>query len=133
MQLPDPFDPNRLAFPSMPNNGKPAANLNGRPSRRTGHDFLKGPIPWSWLAVAARLPGKALAVGLLCWHLAALRGKQPGNAMRWESRLAKSFGLKRQTVYRSLASLERAGLVAVDRHRGRCPNITILKCDARVS
>jgi hypothetical protein len=31
--------------------------------------FLKGPIPWSWIAAAAALPSRALLVGLCLWRL----------------------------------------------------------------
>jgi hypothetical protein len=37
-------------------------------SKRTDR-FLKGPVPMPWLATAARLPGKALAVGIALWRL----------------------------------------------------------------
>ena len=32
--------------------------------------FLKGPVPWLWIVVAAALPGKALLIGLCLWRLA---------------------------------------------------------------
>src|SRR5215471_93137 len=32
--------------------------------------FLKGPIPWSWIAAAVALPSRALLVGLCLWRLA---------------------------------------------------------------
>lgn len=35
-----------------------------------GRRFLKGPIPWSWIAAAAILPSRALLVGLCLWRLA---------------------------------------------------------------
>src|SRR5262245_5201443 len=44
-----------------------------RPTERmriAGGRFLKGPIPWSWIARAAALPGQALLVGLCIWRLA---------------------------------------------------------------
>jgi hypothetical protein len=38
------------------------------------------------------------------------------------------FGVQRKAAYRCLAALESAGLVAVDRRPGRCPEVTILAC-----
>jgi hypothetical protein len=38
-----------------------------------GQKFLRGPIPWDWLSGASRLPGKALQVGLVIWHLGGLK------------------------------------------------------------
>ena len=40
--------------------------------------FLKGPIPLPWLAVAATLPGKALAVGIIIWFLQGIQKKSYG-------------------------------------------------------
>lgn len=37
-----------------------------------GKTFLKGPIPLPWLQGAARLPGKALHVGVVLWFLSGL-------------------------------------------------------------
>jgi hypothetical protein len=41
-----------------------AASLPAKRCRRFWLCFLKGPIPLTWLSAAARLPGKALHVGL---------------------------------------------------------------------
>jgi hypothetical protein len=120
------FDPKRLALATMPSNGKPAAAIGkgNRPSRRRGGEgFLKGPIPWPWLCIAARLRGKALVTAIVIWHLAGLRRKL---TVQWEPHKAESFRLGRHAAYRGLTALERVGLVAVERHRGRCPIITIL-------
>ena len=35
--------------------------------------FVKGPIPLEWLSGAAKLPGKALHVGVALWYLYGLR------------------------------------------------------------
>jgi hypothetical protein len=127
----DPYDPKRLAIAAVPSNRKPATAIVRWPiRRRTAGGFLKGPIPLRWLSVAAGLPGKALTVGLLCWHLAALRKRRVGKPVQWEPRIAKPFGLNRRAVYRGLAALEFAKLLSVERHRGRCPVITILDCES---
>src|SRR5687767_2498594 len=36
---------------------------------RSASRFLKGPVPWLWIVLAERLPGKALIVGLCLWRL----------------------------------------------------------------
>jgi hypothetical protein len=46
------------------------------PRHRPQSAFLKGPIPWDWLDRAGRLPGKALAVGLVLWQKAGLCNSQ---------------------------------------------------------
>ena len=80
----------------------------------------------SWLTRAARLPGKALHVGLLLWFRV---GCERSNVVRLTRGHADFFALDRHTVYRGLAALERAGLVNVDRRRGRCPVVTVKTVD----
>jgi hypothetical protein len=120
----DRFDPQRLQLPGhdlkawFPPPARPKT-----PRHKQGELFLKGPIPWTWLQVAARLPGRALAVALVIWHLLGLR---KSNTVRLAPSKARSLGLSPRVVRRGLAALEGAGLVAVDRHRGRGPDVTVL-------
>ena len=86
--------------------------------------YLRGPIPLAWLEAAARLPGQALAVGVALWHLAGLRRTQQHLSLSTE-RLA-SFGVSRYAKDRALRHLTGAGLVTVDRKRGRSPRVTIV-------
>ena len=95
------------------------------PRHRPGDWFLKGPIPGPWLSLAAKLPGKALHVGLALWCAA---GMVKGNRLKLTSDQLRPFGVGYDAGHRGLAALERAGLVTVDRHRGRCPVVTI--CEA---
>src|SRR5262249_50967914 len=93
------------------------------PRHRTGEKFLMGPIPLDWLLRAARLPGRALHVGLGLWHQAGLVGN---SQVALSMKLMRSMGVGRCAVYRALHALENAGLVAVARYRGRKPQVTIL-------
>ncbi|HEX2473270.1 MAG TPA: helix-turn-helix domain-containing protein [Lacipirellulaceae bacterium] len=117
----DPFDPNRLRLPD----NFLVSPTNGRRFHRTPVKipFLKGPIPWQWLINAGRLPGKTLHVAIVLWHLVGLRKSL---TVCWEPSKAKPFGMDRHTVYRALAILEKAGLVTVNRKKGRCPIVSIL-------
>jgi hypothetical protein len=85
--------------------------------------FLKGPVPWTWIVTAAALPGKALIVGLCLWRLAgALKSRTVmlGNAD------LKPFGVDRAAKSRALVVLERAGLIKVGRRPSRFPSVTLL-------
>ena len=118
----DQFDPERLKLP-------PGAVGNAKPSKRPprhrkGEQFLWGPIPWLWVSAAAKLPGRALHVSLVLWRLAGI--KKDCN-VRWEPSAGKYLGVNRWAAHRGLAALERAGLVAVERRRGRSPIVTILE------
>jgi hypothetical protein len=83
---------------------------------------LLGPIPLAWLAKAASLPGKALALGLAIWFAKTARKTK---VVALTPDLVKRFGVTRKPSYRALDSLETAGLVSVDRKRGRCPRVEL--------
>jgi len=93
------------------------------PRHGAGAKFLKGPIPLSWLSVAANQAGKALHVGLACWFLAGIKRSR---TIALSAPALASFGTDRYAGYRGLKALERAGLVSVVRHPGRLPVVTIL-------
>jgi hypothetical protein len=67
-------------------------------------------------------------VGLVLWHLAGLR---KSSCVKFEYGRAAELGVPRFTVYRALTSLEHAGLIEVDRKRGRCPVVTILEVSGK--
>ncbi|QGY03622.1 hypothetical protein MMSR116_18300 [Methylobacterium mesophilicum SR1.6/6] len=84
--------------------------------------FLKGPIPLESLAVASRLPGKALAVYIALRHRCDLEGK---NTVSLPAALLRSFGVDRDSKARALRVLENAGLIQVERTPGRAARITL--------
>jgi hypothetical protein len=97
------------------------------PRHKAGEKFLGGPVPLSWLASAAKLPGKALHVTVALWFFAGLRATHQINfPMRW---LKTVFGVNRTSAYRGLVALEKVGLVSVLRHRGRASIVTLLEVD----
>ena len=93
-----------------------------RPPRQTGM-FLKGPVPWAWLTAAGRLPGKALHVAVA---IRLLVGMSKGAPVSLSSVRLRELGVDRHAAYRALSRLQEAGLVAVKRHRGRQPVVTVL-------
>jgi DNA-binding FadR family transcriptional regulator len=60
------------------------------------------------------------------WYLAGVEACQEVKPTR---RTWDRFGVSRHTGRRGLAALERAGLVAVTRARGRAPRVTILEAE----
>jgi len=102
-------------------------SLSGGPTRvfkRQRHgSFLKGPIPLAWLKAAASLPGQALHVAIVIWWL---HGLNRSYSVRLTRTALGDFSVERLSAYRGLKALEKLGLIAVERHRGRCPIITIL-------
>ena len=93
--------------------------------RRLRNDwFIKGPIPWTWIRTACRLPGKAPIVGLALWFWSGL-SKTDELTVRYGD--LRELGVGRKAAYRCLQHLERARLVTVRRSPGRSPRVTL--CD----
>jgi DNA-binding transcriptional ArsR family regulator len=96
-----------------------------KPPRHRGREkFLKGPVPLTWLELAARLPGRALHVGIVIWFLAGLTDCR---TVALSSAVLLRFGVDPRSSYRALVALERAHLVTVQRRRGRHPRVTLLE------
>ena len=85
--------------------------------------FVAGPIPLRWLTPASKLPGKALHVAMA---LRFLVGVERSSKVRLSRSALSRFGVDRHSTYRALHALEPAGLVLVERHRGRNPIVTII-------
>jgi hypothetical protein len=94
------------------------------PPRPRQHErFLKGPIPWPWLALAMSLPGKAMHMGIRLWHEAGLaRSSKVSISLTSMTKV----GISRYAASRGLAALEKAGLISVVRGAGRKSEATIL-------
>jgi Fe2+ or Zn2+ uptake regulation protein len=75
---------------------------------------------------AASLAGqKTSAVGVFIWYMAGL--KKTKQRLKICAKPMQAYGLSAKSVYRGIARLEEAGLISVERHRGRCPLVTILE------
>lgn len=104
-------------------NAPPPCTGKRRPRVERGARFLKGPVPWSWLCAASNLPGKALHLGTILWHLSGLTKSQTVHIPRG---LLDEMGIDRATAHRARKALEQAGLVSVEAVPGRKAKITIL-------
>jgi hypothetical protein len=78
--------------------------------------FLRGPIPYRWLAEASRLPGSGFAVAMGVWYLARRFRRDPRVSV---PELAALLGLGRTTTKTALRAATTAGLIAVRRDPGR--------------
>ena len=98
------------------------------PRHASGERFLKGPIPWSWITSASVAAGRGagLKVAIALWHMA---GIQKQATITLHRRLLDELGVDRHAAYRGLRALEGAGLVAVERHPGRLPRVTLQDAD----
>jgi len=114
------FDPKKLRMST-------AIRPIRKKSDRCSKMFIKGPIPLGWITKAASVEGKTLHVALVLWFLAGLKRSHKVTVSQSKLRV---FGVSRQASYRALFRLEGAGLVSVERHRGRNPIVTIRLTDA---
>jgi hypothetical protein len=117
----DDFDPGRWEMSVDP--AAPPTSTKEQPRPRRSGRFLKGPVPWPWLALAMALPGKALAVGVMLWKEAGCEGKR---TVHFCLARATAIGIPTTTARRAVRALERAGLVGVRRKPGRGLDVTIL-------
>lgn len=85
--------------------------------------FLKGPVPWSWIEAASKLPGKTLAVGLCLWRLA---GAMKCRTVKLSNTECEALGVDRHAKSRALKTLKIAGLVSIYQKPGCLPKVTIL-------
>ena len=86
--------------------------------------FIRGPLPVSWLAAAVRAGGSAPAVGLVLWYCRGLQRGAP--RVRLAPARVRELGLSDDAARRGLGALEHAGLVIVERARGKAPFVTIV-------
>jgi hypothetical protein len=94
------------------------------PKHKKGEKFLRGPIPLNWIINASKLPGMALHVGIALWHLAGFKNCK---IVKLSGKLLRGMGVNRHASYRALKKMEDANLIAVKRHLGRNPVVTILE------
>jgi hypothetical protein len=88
--------------------------------------FLKGPVPWAWLARAATCPGKTLHVAVALWFHA---GRTRSKSVRLTNTLLESLGVSRWSKYRALEQLVEARLVLVDHDGPGNLVVTLLEAD----
>jgi hypothetical protein len=95
------------------------------PRHRPGDPFIKGPIPYNWIAPACRLPGAGLRVAM-GYRFLCCRFRQ-GN--RWGlGAIANGLRISPDSARRGLHSAELAGLLAVDREPSCKLVVSTLDC-----
>jgi hypothetical protein len=101
-----------------------------RALKTSQEQFLKGPIPLSWIIRAFSLPGKAWHVGTVLWFWAGITRSK--TVTLTPSRL-RHCGLHPETARQRLMELKKAGLVRVERRGKQSPMVTILAEEDRDS
>lgn len=112
----------RLQNSMVPRDGRPVT----REKKLQVEPFIRGPLPLGWFIRASQIPRRnALVVALVLWHLAGM-AKAKSRLVFCVARCTP-FGLGRKSVARGLRDLEEAGLVCVERVRGRCARVDLLE------
>ena len=94
------------------------------PRPREGEPFIRGPVPFSWVALASRLPGSCLIVALAARYL---RSRYTRKASWSVAEIGWRAGLEERSARRTLQILSEAGLIALTRKPGRKPTLAILE------
>ena len=89
-----------------------------------GEPFIRGPIPFSWVALASRLPGSCLIVAMAARFL---RSRYPRKASWSVAEIGWRAGLEERSARRTLQALSEAGLISLTRKPGRKPALAILE------
>jgi hypothetical protein len=93
------------------------------PKHQRGEMFVRGPIPFDWLRLALAIGGKA---GNLAWAIWWRAGIEQQNPIKLTVRTLRDFHVSPRTARRLLLDFEKAGLLQLDRKRGRGPLVTLL-------
>jgi hypothetical protein len=80
------------------------------------------PIPWRVFCVLVALPGKAWAIYLVLWRLARMYKRM---TITVTSVSLRGLGLTHDQKTRGLDTLERAGLLTIERQVGKNPMVTL--------
>jgi hypothetical protein len=122
MAPPDPFDASALRLPDSL--AQTVLQTPKRPPRHQPREhFLKGPIPWSWLNAALKLPGRSLHVALLLWKECGCKRRR--TVALNVQRAAGVLGVDTTTTRAGLRALEGAKLVTIRLRPGRPLEVTI--------
>jgi len=89
--------------------------------------FLKGPIPLWWLTRAAKLPGKATALGIALWWI---HGMSKNDSFKLTRKALEAMNVSRDAATDGLRRLEADGLVSVQRAKGKRPVVQIIRSKA---
>lgn len=127
------FDPERFRMPGHVLNrgtGNSRSNVKSairdiQSKEKQDKRFIKGPIPLNWLRQAATLGrGKSsLSVGLALWFQSGL---ERNRTIKLTSNLTKLFSLSRDGCYSGLELLQKAGLISIERRKGKSSIVTII-------
>jgi DNA-binding transcriptional ArsR family regulator len=117
------WDPTQLQLNHGGAAGSQGSVHRGRRASPIRGKFIAGPVDVSWVCQASRLGVKALLVGLSLWHL---RGLRRSDTFIVSNLMVREWGIEPDAKSRALRTLEKAGLIAVERRGKRNPLVTLM-------
>jgi hypothetical protein len=112
----DPWDLDELRLP--PESTGSLAGRRRPPRHRRGDPFIKGPIPYAWIASACRLPGAGLHVAM-SYRFYQDRFRFERRGLRWGlPDVAKGLRISLRSARSGLHAAELTGLLSVSREPG---------------
>jgi DNA-binding transcriptional ArsR family regulator len=116
------FDVEEFRLPPSPYGEIQTRQLPPRPGE--GEPFIRGPIPFSWVAMASRLPGSCLNVAMAARFLRSRYQRKSSWSM---AEIGWRAGLEERSARQALQALSTAGLISLARQPGRKPVLAILE------
>ena len=101
------------------NSAAPSPPKNCRRSR----PFIKGPIDLGWVQQACK--SNAAEMAFYLHYKLGILGK--GASVQIRPSECREFGMSDKARQRQIDSLEKAGLIAADRGKGRCPVVIVIE------
>ena len=102
--------------------------LRRRQAKARQGRFVKGPVTWANLCLAANAHPRAVEVYLAIKMLA---DTAKANRIRLPSGILQDIGVNRETKRRALAALESCDLIRIEQSKGRLPEVILTEISDR--
>jgi hypothetical protein len=117
------WDPSSLRLDQDEVKRSQGGTRKGRRASPIRGKFIAGPIDVQWVVQAKRLGATPLLVGLALWHLKKLR---QADTFTVSNLMLQEWGIQPDAKTRALRTLERAGLIRVERRGKRSPRVALV-------
>lgn len=108
----------------LPDSDIPCELIPVKKSKPSISRYLKGPLPFSWLRKNITQASDRLWLVLIAYS-----DMQSSLTIKISTKVTDDAGItNRKTLYRALEQLEERGCLAMERHRGRKPRVTLNPC-----
>ena len=119
----DSWNPNHLRLVPERVRGSQGVERRRRRGSPVQGKFIAGPVDVVWLLQARPLGVTALLVGLALWHIKGLRKTE---TFIVSNLMLQEWDIQPDAKRRALRTLERAGLVKIERRGKRSPQVTLV-------